>query len=54
MSDLITEKVKSVDEISSIHDAQILTYLRLLSLRRGLLLNFNVQILKAGIKRITV
>jgi GxxExxY protein len=47
-------EIKSVDEISSIHDAQILTYLRLLDLRRGLLLNCNVPILKAGIKRFSV
>ena len=47
-------EVKSVNELSVIHDAQILTYLRLLNLKRGLLLNFNVPVLKAGIKRFSL
>ena len=43
-------EIKSVAEVCTICEAQMLTYLRLLSLRRGLLLNFNVAVLKAGIK----
>ena len=44
-------EIKSLNEISEIHNAEILTYLRLLSCRIGLLLNFNVPVLKSGIKR---
>lgn len=47
-------ELKSVDEIAPIHLAQTLTYLRLLSLRRGLLLNFNRRLLKDGIKRVVL
>ncbi len=45
-------EVKSVDRLASIHLAQVLTYLRLSSLRIGLLLNFNVEHLRNGIRRI--
>ncbi len=55
-TDLLVEnevilEIKSVNKIAEIHDAQLLTHLRLLNLRRGLILNFNVPVLKAGIKR---
>ncbi len=45
-------EVKSVDRLAPIHLAQVLTYLRLSSLRIGLLLNFNVEHLRNGIRRI--
>ncbi len=45
-------KVKSVDAIHPIHLAQSLTYLRLGDFRLALLINFNVEILKNGIKRV--
>ncbi len=44
-------ELKSVLEIHPIHHAQILTYLRLTGIPRGLLLNFNVPVLKDGMKR---
>ncbi|ERM80151.1 hypothetical protein P872_14395 [Rhodonellum psychrophilum GCM71 = DSM 17998] len=44
-------EVKSVSEISKIHKAQILTYLRLSKLKLGLLINFNVVMLKDGLHR---
>ena len=47
---LIVE-LKSVDEIKGIHEAQLLTYMKLAGLKIGLLLNFNVKKLKDGIKR---
>ena len=55
--DLVIEKkliveLKAVDEIAPIHEAQLLTYLKLSGLTLGLLINFNVPVLKAGIKRI--
>ena len=44
-------ELKAVDEIHPVFEAQLLTYLRLTSLRVGLLVNFNVPVLKDGIKR---
>ncbi|MCP4266972.1 MAG: GxxExxY protein [Candidatus Brocadiaceae bacterium] len=40
------------EEDKSIHDAQLLTYLKLADLKLGILINFNVPILKEGFKRI--
>jgi GxxExxY protein len=45
-------ELKSVDEIHPIFLAQVLTYLRLLDKQVGLLINFNVPVLRDGIKRI--
>ena len=42
--------LKSLDRLLPIHDAQILTYLRLSAARQALLINFNVQVLKSGIR----
>ena len=55
--DLIVEEkviieVKSVDVLNPVHMAQIMTYLKLSGCRIGLLINFNVQFLKDGLKRI--
>jgi GxxExxY protein len=44
-------EVKSLDALAPIHDAQVLTYLKLSGLRVGLLINFNVILLKQGLKR---
>ncbi len=44
-------EVKSVDALIDIHMAQILTYLKLTNSKIGLLINFNVELLKNGIKR---
>ncbi|MCZ7646890.1 MAG: GxxExxY protein [Planctomycetota bacterium] len=54
--DFVVEKsvvleLKSVEEVSVIHEAQLLTYLRLSGLRVGLLINFNVGKLKDGLRR---
>lgn len=45
-------KLKAVDVLLPIHDAQLLTYLKLRNLRLGLLINFNVPLLKHGVKRL--
>ena len=55
-ADIIVEnkiilELKSVDSITDVHIAQILTYLKLSGCRVGLLINFNVTSLKNGIKR---
>jgi GxxExxY protein len=49
-SDLIVE-IKSVETLLPIHQAQILTYMRLARIPIGLLMNFNVSKLQNGIKR---
>ena len=45
-------ELKSVNKLESIHDAQLLTYLKIADLKLGILINFNVPVLKDGIKRI--
>ena len=47
-------EIKSVDALSDIHTAQVLTYLQLSGNRLGLLINFNVTLLKNDIKRLVV
>lgn len=42
---------KTVDKIAPIHEAQLLTYLKLTNLKLGFLLNWNVVLMKHGIKR---
>ena len=44
-------ELKTVERLVPIHEAQLLTYLRLSGLRTGLLLNFNSPVLKDGIRR---
>jgi GxxExxY protein len=48
---LLVVEVKSVQALAPIHDAQLMTYLRLGGWRLGLLINFNVEVLKNGIHR---
>lgn len=43
-------ELKSVDELKKIHEAQVLTYMKLSGLKHGFLLNFNVPLLKEGLK----
>ena len=47
----VVVEVKSVEALAPIYDAQVLTYLRLGGWRLGLLINFNVVVLKDGIHR---
>ena len=44
-------ELKSVESLSSVHTAQILTYMKFAKMNAGLLINFNVSMLKNGIKR---
>ena len=48
----VVVEVKSVSGFLPIHQAQLLTYMKLASVERGLLINFNVALLKNGIKRL--
>ncbi len=47
-------EVKSLDVLAPIQDAQVLTYLKLSGIRLGLLINFNVVLLKQGLKRLVL
>jgi GxxExxY protein len=48
----IIVELKAVEKMNAVFDAQLLTYLKLTELRLGLLINFNVPLIKNGIKRI--
>jgi GxxExxY protein len=48
----VVVEIKTVDKLHPIHEAQLLTYLRLGDWHIGLLINFNVEVLRLGIKRI--
>jgi len=46
-------ELKAIDRLLPIHEAQVVTYLRLAQLPVGLLVNFNVLVLKNGLRRLT-
>ncbi len=50
----VVVEIKSVSSVEPIHEAQLLTYLKLGGWKLGLLVNFNVPVLKDGIKRIVL
>jgi GxxExxY protein len=52
VEDSVVVEIKAVDQLAPIHDAQLLSYLRLSGKRVGLLINFHVRVLKNGLKRI--
>jgi len=54
VDDLIIVELKSVEKIIPLHEAQLLTYLKLTAKRLGLLFNFNSDLLKHGFKRIVL
>ena len=54
VSDLVIVEVKAIEALLPIHEAQLLTYLRLSGRRLGLLINFNVPAVKDGIQRIAL
>ncbi len=54
VDDRLVVELKTVEKILPIHEAQLLTYLRLSGIRTGLLLNFNTAVLKNGIKRMVL
>jgi GxxExxY protein len=51
IEDKLIVELKSVDQIKGIHEAQLLTYMKLAGVKTGLLMNFNVTMLKSGIRR---
>jgi GxxExxY protein len=51
VSESVVLELKACDRLERIHQAQLLTYLKLTGIKYGLLINFNVPVLKDGIKR---
>jgi GxxExxY protein len=54
IEDRLIVELKAVDKLLPIHDAQVLTYLRLSGKKTALLMNFNIPCLKDGIKRFSL
>lgn len=54
VADSIVLELKAVERLSSVHEAQIISYLRASGLRVGLLITFNVAVLKQGIRRLVL
>jgi GxxExxY protein len=52
IEDSVIVEIKAVEKLLPIHSAQLMTYMRLLGVHSGLLMNFNVPLLPHGIKRI--
>jgi len=52
VTDKLVLELKVVDRLAAVHEAQLLSYLRLSGKKLGLLINFNVPVLKEGIKRV--
>jgi GxxExxY protein len=52
VEDTVVVEIKSIDKIMPVHQAQVISYLKLAKLSLGLLINFNVKLLKWGIERI--
>lgn len=52
VEDKFIVEIKAVEELNDVHLAQLLTYLRLSDCKLGLLINFNVKLLKEGVKRV--
>lgn len=52
VEDLLVLELKAIDRLLPVHEAQLLTYLKLSGKKLGLLLNFNVPLMKEGLKRI--
>ena len=54
VEDRVVVEVKSVDRLIGVHQAQLLAYMRLLKMPVGLLLNFNGEVLRTGIRRLVI
>ena len=50
VEDQIIVELKSVEQLKGIHEAQLLTYMKLMNIKQGFLINFNVRLLKQGLK----
>ena len=52
VGDVLVVELKAVDQLADIHKAQVISYLKATNLHLGLLINFNVSVLKNGLKRV--
>ena len=52
VEDRLVVELKAIDKIAPIHHAQVISYLKITKKSLGLLINFNVEVLRDGIKRI--
>jgi GxxExxY protein len=54
VADRVIVELKSIEKILPVHEAQLLTYLRLTGIKTGLILNFNAPLLKNGLRRLVL
>ncbi len=54
VDDKLVVELKTVERLLPLHDAQLLTYLKLSGIQTGLLLNFNTPVLKDGVRRLVL
>jgi len=54
VNEQVVVEIKAVSQLEAVHESQLLTYLKLTKCRTGLLINFNVPVLKQGIKRMVL
>lgn len=54
VDNLVIVEIKAVEKLAPVHQAQLLTYLKLTERKLGLLINFNVPLIKDGIKRMVM
>ena len=52
VADKVVIEIKSIEALAPVHNKQLATYLRLMDLRLGLLINFNVELIRNGIRRV--
>ena len=52
VDDRLIVELKSVERLNPVHQAQMITYLKVTGLRTGLLINFNVELLRQGLRRV--
>lgn len=53
VASVLVLEIKAVEKLSPVHEAQLLTYLKLTNLRIGLLINFHAETLRQGLRRLT-
>ena len=54
VNECVILELKAIEKLLPVHEAQLLTYLKLTGMRLGLLINFNTRLIKDGIKRIVL
>ena len=52
VNDSVIVEVKAVERLHPVHEAQLLSYLRMTNVKLGLLINFNMKLLRDGVKRV--